>query len=149
MNMKKAFIVISILFVSMTGWAQLTLKKSNVEFTYDASGNRITRSIVIKPKHSIRKNKSSATSEFADLLDERKVTITPNPTEGHLKVMISGKSETDKCSLSIYSANGQLIINNLDAGECTELDLSSHPNGYYILRIRINSETSSWKIIKK
>ena len=136
-------------FIFLLIFTSHCFSQSNVGFTYDASGNRITRSIVIKPKHSIRKNKSSATSEFADLLDERKVTITPNPTEGHLKVMISGKSETDKCSLSIYSANGQLIINNLDAGECTELDLSSHPNGYYILKIRINSETSSWKIIKK
>jgi hypothetical protein len=123
--------------------------QNSVRYTYDASGNRISRSIVLNTRQSQKKKTSQENGMYGDMLAEKKITISPNPTEGHLKVLITGKSDTDKCSLSVFSTSGQLVDTHPEIGECTEIDLSNHPNGYYILKININNETSSWKIIKK
>ena len=140
---------LSFIFVFLLTFTSHCFSQGNVRFTYDASGNRISRTIVLSSKRSIRKSESSAANVITDLLSERKRTIVPNTTNGYLKVIISGITDIDDCSLSIYSGGGQLISDNQNIGESTDLDLSNHPNSYYILKIRINDEISSWKIIKK
>lgn len=140
---------LSFIFIILLTLTSHCFSQGNVRFTYDASGNRISRTIVLSSKRSIRKSESSTANVFTELLSERKITIAPNPTNGYLKVIISGITDVDDCSLSIYSAGGQLISDNQDVRESTELDLSNHPNGYYVLKIKINDEISSWKIIKK
>ena len=143
--MKRIYLSLIILLSSVSH----CFSQNNVTYTYDASGNRISRSIILRSRQSQKKKAPQDTESVSDMLDEKRITISPNPTEGHLKILINGKSDSDNCSLSIYSASGQLVDVHPEIGKSTEIDLSNHPKGYYILKININNETSSWKIIKK
>ena len=122
--------------------------QGSVSYSYDAAGNRISRTIVLdRGMQPSRKNKKGAS--HTDMLSKHHIAITPNPTDRLLQVSITGLKTADVCSMAVYKTSGLLVLTVPVAGDNTMVDLSSQPNGYYILSIDINGEKSSWKIIKK
>ena len=117
-----------------------------LSYSYDAMGNRIAREIVISKSAAPKKDTTSYVSE---VLSERTVKIYPNPTKGQLKVNIPIQEGQEAPVLKIYSSSGQLIHTVKATSSTTSLDISSHPNGLYLLHIIIGKEESTWKIIKK
>lgn len=118
----------------------------NIEFVYDASGNRIQR------KEIILETRAAPTKEpeiFEEIIKQHTVKIYPNPTEGQLAVEISDINEIKSGNLSIYSIQGQMVMKKSINQIKTDLDISQQPSGTYILHININGETSTWKILKK
>lgn len=106
------------------------------------------RTIVLE---TVKKAKASPEIEnsFTDNIDERNVKIYPNPTQGQLRVDISRLDEGDKCTLSLYSISGYLIFTDSNAGTTNCIDISNQKNGLYLLKIAVNENTSTWKIIKQ
>lgn len=84
-----------------------------------------------------------------DLVSEREVLIYPNPTTGILRVEIPDIDSRDRCEMVVYSMSGQRIVSVILDSDGTEIDITSSPDGIYILSIIVNGESSSWKIIKK
>ena len=124
----------------------LPLFAQTLSYSYDAMGNRVTREIVLKRNAAAKKD---TTTFFSDMLDERPIRIYPNPTKGQLKVNIPIQEGQETPVLKIYSSSGQLIHSEKATSETTTLDISSHPNGLYLLHVIIGKEESTWKIIKK
>lgn len=122
--------------------------QSKIGYSYDSSGNRVERTIVLE---TVKKAKASPEIEnsFTDNIDERNVKIYPNPTQGQLRVDISRLDEGDKCTLSLYSISGYLIFTDSNAGTTNCIDISNQKNGLYLLKITVNENTSTWKIIKQ
>ena len=122
-----------------------------VEFLYDASGNRITRQIVIQTR-SLPMEEDNGESKpdemFQDQVAEKTIRIYPNPTKGDLKVEISGYEERDSGTLMLFSMSGQLLMTADITAEINDLNLSNLPDGMYILRISLNGDDSVWRIIK-
>jgi hypothetical protein len=116
-----------------------------IEYTYDASGNRISR----KKEIVLTKSAESPATVFTEELAERTIKIYPNPTEGHLKVEISDFEACQSVNLSIYNMQGQVVIKRKMESSVYDLDISGRPNGLYVLQINIDGENTSWKIIKK
>ena len=131
--------VISILFLLPLFVSSQTI----VNYTYDAMGNRIKREIVMS--RSIKNTDNSLT----ETLLEKSISIYPNPTEGLLKINISGWETTDKCNFKVYSLKGSLIQEITVVSSITEINLGNEPDGIYLLNIELNESKSSWKIIKK
>ena len=63
-------------------------------------------------------------------LDNKDITIYPNPTNGLFYINSSEKIEEVK----IYTINGQMVL-NVDELNRTQMDLNSLPEGLYILEI--------------
>lgn len=122
--------------------------QSKIGYSYDSSGNRVERTIVLE---IVKKAKASPEIEnsFTDNIDERNVKIYPNPTQGQLRVDISRLDEGDKCTLSLYSISGYLIFTDSNAGTTNCIDISNQKTGLYLLKITVNENTSTWKIIKQ
>lgn len=116
-----------------------------IEYSYDASGNRISR----KKEIVLTKSAVIPATIFTEELAERTIKIYPNPTEGHLKVEISDFDKCQSVSLSIYNIQGQLVLKRRMESSVCDLDISGRPNGLYVLQINIDGENTSWKIIKK
>lgn len=124
----------------------LSVLAQTLSYSYDAMGNRIAREIVISKKAAPLKD---STSYMSEVLSERTVKIYPNPTRGQLKVEIPIQEGQLIPQFKIYSSSGQLIHSVKATSSTTSFDLSSTPNGLYLLHVIIGKEESTWKIIKK
>lgn len=143
------FLIIIGLCVTIHGYSQTI----NYTYGYDASGNRISRNaIYLRSAHitsdtlSIIKAKQS--EAIKEMIDNRQITIYPNPTKGLLTVDIP-LNEGDIARISLYDIQGRVILDLKNVGSTTELDLSGQPSAIYLLRIFINNKPMTWKIIKQ
>lgn len=132
-----------LLMASLAGNAQTTYS-----FTYDASGNRLSRIIPLKSAHIVNQDTlANKQKTFEDLIGNRPVKIYPNPTKGLLKVEIP-LTEEASATIGIFTLQGALVKKQNVSGTFTEIDLNDQPTGMYILRISIGELSSEWKIIK-
>ncbi len=122
----------------------LLLGQNAVKYTYDASGNRVKREIVLT-KSAVETRSDLFTEELAN----RTIKIYPNPTEGQLKVEVSDFEGSKSVGLTIVNMQGQIVLKKKMNSATEELDMSGEASGLYILQINIDGENSSWKIIKK
>ena len=139
------YLLLSLLFVVPS----LCFSQGRVGYAYDAAGNRISRTIVLNmnaaKKQAITDKKVKM---YSDMLAKHDIRISPNPTKGMVRVTITGLKSDDDCSLAVYSSAGQLIERKPVHGDTAVADISSQPNGYYLLHILVNGEKTVWKIIK-
>lgn len=120
---------------------------NKIHYTYDATGNLISREIILSTTKSFLE--TNPTPFFTDQIAERIIKIYPNPTKGQLVVEVSGIQDIKTGNLIVYNMQGQTILNKKISESQTYLDISSHPNGIYILHINIDGKKSSWRIIKE
>lgn len=129
-----------------------SMAQSKIGFAYDAAGNRVKREIVIQnfqESEAKRQAFNSRTQTFSDIVNDHSIKIYPNPTEGNLTISISGLKKSDKSSYGVYNVQGaQIMADNIDADNFN-IDISCYPSGVYLLRITINGNPTSWKIVKK
>jgi len=137
-----------------------------IKYSYDTSGNRTLRkmqeinmsttsssSSMLKSSTVGTGTSEMATTEFPkyeDVLQEKKITIYPNPTRGMLRVDISGSDISKDARIYLYNIQGMLITQLTGISETNDLDISSQPEGTYVMRIMLDKNNiSTWKIIKE
>ncbi|WP_050020263.1 T9SS type A sorting domain-containing protein [Chryseobacterium sp. P1-3] len=71
--------------------------------------------------------------------------VFPNPTKGPLQIKTKNRIE----ELFVYDVAGKIIMRreNLEADKNT-IDLTSYPQGVYLVRVKTNAEWETFKIIK-
>lgn len=124
-----------------------SLHADRVLFTYDSSGNRISSHKEISVR-SLSSNSQEQASPLEETLSHHRVTVYPNPTDGPLRIDISGLSGTQGSSITIYNMLGNIVYYESSIRESNELDLTEYPVGMYIMLLRLEGETSTWKIIR-
>ena len=124
-------------------------------FGYDASGNRTSRWVIRIRSAKIPKDSLSLTSPkktesevFKEMLDNKEVTIYPNPTKGLLTVEIP-LSNNDQARITLHDVQGRTLMEFKNVSTTTQIDLSGQPPAIYLLRIFINNKPMTWKIIKQ
>ena len=151
-------------------FANIVATEEKVSYFYDLSGNQILRKIQEISMSTTTTSSSSAASmlkstasgtgasevatkespKYEDVLSEMKITIYPNPTRGMLRVDISGSYVSKDARIYLYNIQGALITQLTDISETNDLDISSQPEGTYIMRIMLDKNNiSTWKIIKE
>jgi hypothetical protein len=141
---------IKVLLFIFTFFATTGLFAQGVNYQYDNAGNRTAR--VINMQSSSPMNSSQETTEtlsLDDLVSNQKIKIYPNPTEGLLAVEIIDFTEQIKAEIQITDMSGRTINRKKIETGYTSFDLSNQSPGLYLLRIQINGESVTWKIIKK
>lgn len=117
-------------------------------FTYDDSGNRTERVIDLTKSGKIPTGSSLSSEDFFnDEIADFNIKIYPNPTKGRLKIEIPDLQDNN-ARLMVFNNQGQLIKEINVNSNFSEINLSSHPSGMYILKILIGQNSSEWKIIK-
>ena len=122
-----------------------------IVYTYDASGNRTLRQKeIVYNTRSVVDGGSNEPEEYSDTLSlSSKVTIYPNPTEGLLRIDITGMEQVDHSSLSVYGQSGQLLLSVSPLSVSNDIDLTGYPSAVYYFNIFLDDKRSVWKIIKK
>jgi hypothetical protein len=140
-----ACLLVAVLF-SASAHAQ-----TNFGFTYDASGNRITRAVILLKSATIPSDTLQAKKAEKILEDQiglQKTRIFPNPTKGLLRIDFPALSDQD-ATVHVYDQSGKLIVHKPVVSSGNEVDLSAYPTGFYIMVIHIGHEKKEWKIIKE
>jgi hypothetical protein len=132
--------------------------KVPITYAYDEAGNRTDRYIIIMNaksaavvrRDSLSQLKSEKISKvYDDHLGDHDVLIYPNPTLGKLKIDITGLDATQNSIIEIYNVQGNIILQTNPATGSDQMDLSSFPNGTYIMRITLGDKKREWRILKQ
>ncbi|MBR6931592.1 MAG: T9SS type A sorting domain-containing protein [Bacteroidales bacterium] len=125
-------------------------QNAEVHFTYDACGNRILKSLQLRKIEENGKNVedrnvflATATENIQDL----KVDLYPNPTEGKFVVTLSDNTHTIMEAI-LTTASGVVMEHHRFMDFRHEFDLSQQPAGIYLLKLIYKDETRTWKIVK-
>jgi len=136
-------LILGFLLLNSLSFSQTT----EVHYTYDASGNRIKRQTIIitPPVGNFNRDELIVEEELL----EYKISIYPNPTQGELKVIISGDVDFEQSSLSVFSIKGELVYKKEPVEETNYINLLNQAPGMYVMRLLIEGKTESWKILKQ
>jgi hypothetical protein len=122
-----------------------------ISYDYDAAGNRIARRVIVlnaapAPRSDRQTAETDTLTALTDKIGKQDVKIYPNPTQGFLAVEFVNFSDELQAEISISSLSGTLVVGAKTAKNYQTFDLSAQPAGVYLLRVRIDSETATWKI---
>jgi hypothetical protein len=131
-----------------------------ISYSYDGSGNRNYREIVLDGNAGSELRSSNGGEEmvFQEKIEygtelevkEIAVRIYPNPTEGRFAVEITGIPEEVEGDVGLFDMQGQVIARKSAVVEQQmDFDLSGNTAGVYLLKIRLGEKVSTWKVIKK
>ncbi len=146
--MKRNILTLLLLLGAMTVSAQ-----SRVHYTYDNAGNRLTQQTLFdeQARNQLlgsgldRRDGSTQSRQVAGST----VSVTTYTGTGQVTVEVLPLDPSDDCQLAVYSLSGHQVANLQVASTQTTLDLSDSPKGIYILLVRLNGGTATWKIIMK
>lgn len=142
--------ILTMLFIGVIPYVAIA---QNVKYSYDISGNRIKREIVIKTRSTFDTSEdfegSIPKESFSDALSGKDIRIYPDQVKGSLKVEILDYDSSDICMLRIFNVSGLQILYTQMTSPVTELDISSCSEGIYVLYISLNNKENTWKIIKQ
>lgn len=124
----------------------ICMSAQKIAYAYDPSGNRIERVIVLSKMSKTEKSINFYTEE----IEERTVKYYPDASGGQITVEISSIEGMQNGTITVHSfPNGSLVLNKKITSTKEQLDMSNQSNGIYILRVNIDGEISTWKIMKK
>lgn len=144
--------LITVIIMMMAGVAYVNAQNRAyfVNFEYDSDGNRISRTITIGDDREERSsNDTTEVIHYTDILDESQINIYPNPTTKSIFVTITNPDEDMSINATLLSSSGVLLDSKSIGAATVEFDLSNMAAGIYILELRSETDTKTWKIIKR
>lgn len=153
-------IIILLIAIQIVILTKGALTQEYVSFTYDVSGNRILREIVLQENKIEPDNFFDTTylknspeniepEKYTTHIGEIIINIHPNPNGGMFSVEFDGWDDLRTGSLKIHNVTGNLLIEREIDQSKINIDISDQPNGTFILTIFIDGKKDVWKIIKK
>jgi YD repeat-containing protein len=132
----------------------LNSQSQTIHYSYDAAGNRTSRTIVLgggsKGSSDIKEEKKEPEKVIKDeTFLSGTLKIYPNPTHGLLEIEVPVADDNYELQIIVTDINGRKIIDKRNEPTKTVVDLSSQPDGMYILILKQGDTYSKWKIIKK
>ncbi len=87
-------------------------------------------------------------SGIRPLVFNNSVSVYPNPSNGIFNIALQNTS--DKASITVYNALGEIVYSRIHSNEAATIDLSHEANGLYIVKvIDDNQSIHTLKIIKE
>lgn len=159
--MKKILIILLLFYFGLF----CNLSAQRITYHYDAAGNRTERVIPFMAARAMMDDdieeeqqqelQTQQAEEIElkkyedDLFPQKNVVIYPNPTRGQLVIEIQNYDTETLGDISIYTSNGLLLQKKEIIGSSILFDIGNQPDGMYLLNIKMDGKTSSWKILKQ
>lgn len=135
---KKLLPLLGMLAICEVGHSQ------TIAFSYDAAGNRIKREAKTNVTRSISDDYAEDQEEG---IGEKNVTVTEKG--GRITILIKELDPDTPYEVGLYTPNAiQLYSKTIDSNT-TIVSLSEYPAGTYILTLKHNEETTTYKFAKK
>lgn len=142
---------ILLLFLFVLPCLPIGITAQTVHYGYDASGNRISRTIILTSSQAPKAemNDSAEQSPVLDAVGDVQLAIYPNPTKGMLAVEVQNAADVIDGEIIVYSIQGKFIRKVKMTSTTTNVDLGTCPTGSYLMKITVNNQTNTWTIIKQ
>ena len=116
--------------------------QNNTQLSYDAAGNRISRTTII--------DFAGLSRTHTSVINELEFNVFPNTVENKLNIKVdTAYRNIEKAEYKLYDYNGKLIFSKRAESFDETLDFQSVSTGVYLLRLENPfSETVEWKIVK-
>lgn len=92
--------------------------------------------------------KISSNVGISDLLSKANVSMYPNPTRGLLHINL-GEYKSQVIKMNVYNTKGQLVMNREIVRKSSDIDLSTLPQGIYMVELKNGNNKSSSRIVVK
>ena len=134
-----------LIFLLAAFFAAMAHSQQPLQFDYDDAGNCILkyRTVVVAPVGDAPQKPQN------EQIGERMLTIYPNPTYGLVRVEISGDVPENPINVMLSDMGGKVLQSFSTANINFDVDLTSCPQGNYLLVMVIDNKKSTWQIIKK
>ena len=138
----------------LSGIVSSVFSQNIIQYTYDADGNMESRYTVtlrsarINEQGQIDEVEPETKENFSIKLNDKQITIYPNPTQGEICVKIVSLNPEEENFIRLFEPSGHLIETRKIESERTYLKISGNP-GIYLLNIHLGADISKWKIIKQ
>ncbi len=131
--------------------AQATCHKHIFTYSYDANGNRTSRTYThINPCRAIPEDisdREEIDNNKWEIDENLEVKAYPNPTRSGFNIQLSRVISNSR--IQLYGIKGDMIYNEPFSGRELYIDISAMPAGTYYIRIELpEMETLTSKIIK-
>ena len=123
--------------------------QQKISYAYDANGNRVSRTIVLPKQAAIAMKNHVDSIFFEEKLAENQLKIYPNPVQSELTIAVDRYEPAMQGKFSLYDTNGAMLVTSELLGAITKVDMGHYAQGIYLLRIQLNGESTTWKIIKQ
>lgn len=120
--------------------------QTNLEYSYDANGNRITRQVLTLKSMT---NQDNQNNQATEIIDDIFIKVFPNPTEDFLHIQIEQSKEEIDVTIYVYDTFGKLLLNEEFVGTSHSIDFSPFSIGSYILKLSIDNQSKEFVIIKE
>lgn len=144
----KSILVAIAVSLSFTSKAQ----SFRADYEYDANGNRISATVVYLSQSPSNPNPKIDVQLPVDPQTTLKINIFPNPTEGLLRVELSGVTDEQinapSNAIRVWDTQGKLLLAISPISTSNIVDLSDYNDGTYIMQLFFVGKMRSFKIVK-
>lgn len=124
----------------------------NASYSYDANGNRESATIIFLSMSGTSPGPTIKDELKVDLTTNLKITIYPNPTQGNLRMELTGaiseQLNVPGNAIRVWDMQGRLLLSVNSLGASNSVDLSGFSNGTYIMQLFFNGKVRDYKIVK-
>jgi hypothetical protein len=118
--------------ISLSG---LTVAQNNVQYTYDAAGNRIKREAIstwIAPPD----NPAQEAAMADDVNSNIQISAHPNPTNDDVYIAVTFDGiEEQPMAMHLYDMSGKRLLSSDGKSPNYRFDLSALPRGIYLVHV--------------
>lgn len=125
------------------------LRAQSVSYAYDASGNRVSREVVLSQAKPLTE---SDVSSVAEVFQTLQVHVCADGSSGRVEITIIGADgeELSSASATAFTTGGHRIVSAAFASDgIAYIDLNTRPAGVYLIRVRCGRYDQTWRIVKK
>ena len=117
-------------------------------YAYDNAGNRVSRTLVVGQPHGISRQYNDSVI-YHEVLANKEISLYPNPVKTNLTVNVKGYNQDAGGEYYLFDMQGKVLLHNTMRIESFQIDMSAYAVGNYIMRIVLDGESTTWKVIKK
>lgn len=143
--MRTLYLVILGILISSTSLIAQSESISEINYTYDDAGNRITREIIYYQGGA----KSAPVFPEEEPEIEQGLNVYPNPATHSLYVSLNAEVlEEHKKMIVVFDNLGKLVYQTHSLEELNQVDVSNWRAGTYILKLVYGQHHKEWIIVK-
>jgi hypothetical protein len=130
----------------------LKAQSYKAEYSYDNKGNRVLTNVVYLSKTIDPKTLEEKVDFESELESIITIRVYPNPTKGILLIEITSKSieqiQSPPSGIVLFDVSGKKLWETNSLKSMNTIDLSTFPNGIYMVQLRLAEKVKTYKVIK-
>lgn len=124
-----------------------------VQYTYDASGNRAQRKLVYvgppQERLAAPDSVSKKTAELMQIAMQEGISVFPNPTQDVVNVSINNFKVEDKVIVQLFDNSGKILKTQIMQSATIQFPMAEMQSGVYYINVIKGKEKLFYKVVKQ